>query len=82
VKRISVHEAKAHFSAILKDVEAGDVVIVTRHDKPVVEIRSVAGLPVPLLGAFADAAAPHLEVTWSETELDELFGDLPGKAID
>jgi hypothetical protein len=34
------------------------------------------------LGAFADAAAPHLEVTWSETELDELFGDLPGKAID
>ncbi len=71
-----MHEAKAHFSAIMKDVEAGEVVIVTRHDKPVVEIRSVVGMPTPQLGAFADPKAPHLAVDWTPEELDELFGGL------
>jgi antitoxin (DNA-binding transcriptional repressor) of toxin-antitoxin stability system len=75
VKRISVHEVKAHFAAVIKDIEAGETVIVTRHDKPVVEMRSVVGLPTPRLGAFADPAAPHLEVSWSHEELDELFGE-------
>lgn len=71
-----MHEAKAHFSAILKDVEAGEVVIVTRHDKPVVEMRSIVGLNAPTLGAFAEPNGPHLEVNWTDEELDELFGNL------
>lgn len=78
MKQISVHEAKAHFSAIMKDVEAGEVVIVTRHDKPVIEMRSVVGLVTPQLGAFAEADGPHLEVGWTDDELDELFGDVDG----
>lgn len=79
VKRLSVHEAKARFSAVMREVEAGEIVIVTRHDKPVVEMRSVSGLPEPRLGAFAEPGAPHLSVEWSDEELTELFGDLtPG----
>ncbi len=76
MKQISVHEAKAHFSAIMKDVEAGEVVIVTRHDKPVMELRSVVGLVTPQLGAFAEPNSLHLEVQWTDEELTELFGDL------
>jgi hypothetical protein len=76
MKRVSVHEAKAHFSAIMKEVEAGEIVIVTRHDRPVLEMRSVAGLPEPRLGAFAEPGAPHLAVEWTDEELVELFGDL------
>jgi len=76
MKEVSVHDAKAHFSAILKDVEAGEVVIVTRHDKPVVEMRSIVGMKIPILGAFADPDGSHLEVNWTEEELAELFGDL------
>ena len=75
MKQVSVHEAKAHFSAIMKDVEAGEVVIVTRHDKPVMEMRSVIGLMTPQLGAFAEAGGPHLVVDWTDEELDELFGE-------
>jgi hypothetical protein len=78
VKHVSVHEAKAHFSAIMKDVEAGEVVIVTRHDKPVIEMRSVVGLVTPQLGAFATQDGPHMEVTWTDEELDELFVELGG----
>ncbi|MDR3687980.1 MAG: type II toxin-antitoxin system prevent-host-death family antitoxin [Fimbriimonas sp.] len=74
MKQISVHEVKAHFSAIMKEVESGEVVVVTRHDKPVIEMRSVVGRPCPQLGAFADSKSPHLEVQWTEEELDELLG--------
>ncbi|MGV3614100.1 MAG: type II toxin-antitoxin system Phd/YefM family antitoxin [Fimbriimonas sp.] len=76
MKRVSVHEAKAHFSALMKEVEAGEVVLVTRHDRPVAEIRSVGNLPTPQLGAFAESGAPHLAVDWTDAELDELFGKL------
>ena len=76
MKRVSLHQVKAHFAEIVKDVEAGDVVVVTRHDKPVIEMQSVIGRPVAQLGAFAEAGGPHLEVSSTEEELDDLFGDL------
>jgi len=38
---MSVHEAKAHFSEVLRRVEAGETVVVTRHNRPVVELRPV-----------------------------------------
>jgi len=75
MKHVSVNEAKAHFSAIMRDVEAGEVVIVTRHGKPVIEMRAVGRLAVPRLGAFAEPGAPHLEVSWTPSELDELLGE-------
>lgn len=41
VADISVHEAKAHFSELLRRVQRGETVIVTRHNAPVAEIRPV-----------------------------------------
>jgi len=72
---LSVNEAKAHFSAVLKLVEGGETVLVTRHDRPVAEMRPVATGKRPVLGAFADPTGPHLEVNWTEAELEELFAE-------
>jgi len=33
-------------------------------------------LMTPQLGAFADPDVEHLEVSWTDEELDELFGGL------
>jgi prevent-host-death family protein len=41
-KRYSLYEAKARFSAIVRQVRQGQPVIVTVHGKPAVEIRAVA----------------------------------------
>jgi antitoxin (DNA-binding transcriptional repressor) of toxin-antitoxin stability system len=41
--RVNIHEAKTHFSRYIEQVEQGEVVIVCRHNKPVAEIRLIAG---------------------------------------
>ena len=52
MKSISVVEAKAHFSALLAAVEAGEEVAVTRHGKVVA--RLVPGVPRMAADAFRD----------------------------
>jgi antitoxin (DNA-binding transcriptional repressor) of toxin-antitoxin stability system len=46
-----VHEAKARFSEVLRLVEAGETVIVTRHNAPVAEIKPLVPIQIKL-GAF------------------------------
>lgn len=43
--RINIHEAKTHLSRWLKRVEAGETLILCRHNVPVAEIR-----PLPVQG--------------------------------
>ena len=78
VKRLSVHEAKAHFSAVLNSAESGETTIITKHGKPIAEIRPVAERKGPVFGAFADSGIKFDEATfeWTDEELTELFGDL------
>lgn len=38
VHRVGVHEAKTHFSRILREVEQGDEILVTRSGKPIARI--------------------------------------------
>jgi prevent-host-death family protein len=75
MKKMSVHEAKAKFSAVLREVAQGETIIVTKHDEPVAEISPVKKPRVPVLGAFAEPGAEHFEVSWTEEELYELFGE-------
>lgn len=50
---ISVAEAKARFSEILKRAEAGETVVVTRHGKPVARLEAAqATSKLPRIGAF------------------------------
>ncbi len=39
--RISVTDAKAQLTELVRRAEAGEEIVLTRHDKPVVEIRAV-----------------------------------------
>jgi prevent-host-death family protein len=74
MKQVSVHEAKAHFCAVLKQVSEGETIVITKHDQPVAEISPVTKKSKVVVGAFADPSAPHLEVSWTDEELDDLFG--------
>lgn len=92
----TVHQAKTHFSKILREVEEGKEVIVTRGKKPVARIIAVeqpgqpAKLPFRLMGAFPEISwAPDAFGPLSDEELREMgFDDLadaplvppPGKA--
>jgi prevent-host-death family protein len=40
--KVNIAEAKAHLSEVLKRVEAGEVVVLSRRNKPVAEIRPLA----------------------------------------
>lgn len=73
---LSVHEAKAHFSEVLRRVEAGETIIVTRHNTPIVEIKPLNPSPIKL-GAFEgefeipDAAFAPL----TNEEMKEWYGE-------
>lgn len=42
MRSVTVHEAKAHLSALLAAVEAGEEVIVTRYGRPVARVVPIA----------------------------------------
>lgn len=67
----TVQQAKAQFSRLLKEAEAGEEVVVTRGKKPVAKIVAIKPtakeeVPFRLLGAYRD------QVTWT----DDAFGPL------
>jgi len=76
---IGVHEAKTRLSALLRDVEAGDEVVVTRGGKAVARIIPVAGsrasIPTSRFGLLASEFGDTGD--W-EDEDDEAIGDLFG----
>jgi prevent-host-death family protein len=43
--KVNVHEAKTHLSRYLDRVEAGETVILCRHNKPIAEIRPIPAKP-------------------------------------
>jgi prevent-host-death family protein len=67
----TVHQAKTHFSRLLKEVEAGQEVIVMRGKKPVAKIVPVEPpvqeeVPFRLLGAYRG------KVSWTDDAFDPL----------
>jgi|HubBroStandDraft_2_1064218.scaffolds.fasta_scaffold2254120_1 prevent-host-death family protein len=66
----TVHQAKTNFSRILKEVEAGQEVIVMRGKKPVAKITAVEppakpNVPFRLMGAYPG-------ITWTPDAFDPL----------
>ena len=50
---ISIAQAKAKFSQIIRKAESGEPVTITRHDKPVVTLHAVKHRPnMPKIGAI------------------------------
>lgn len=65
---VGAYEAKTHFSELLKKVEQGETVTVTRHGVPVARI-------VPVDTSFADAASAIEEWRRYRREHNITLGD-------
>jgi prevent-host-death family protein len=52
MRTVSVAQAKAQLPSLLQAAEAGERVLITRHGKPVAEVRAVSGFAI-------DPADPH-----------------------
>ena len=76
VTTLSVHEAKARFSEVLRLVEAGETIIVTRHNTPVVEIKPLNPTLIKL-GAFeGEFEIPDLAFApLTNAEMKEWYGE-------
>ncbi|PZO01249.1 MAG: type II toxin-antitoxin system prevent-host-death family antitoxin [Hyphomicrobiales bacterium] len=48
MKSVALAEAKAQLSALVDQVEAGHSICITRHGKPVAEIRPIAKVRAPI----------------------------------
>jgi prevent-host-death family protein len=69
----TVHQAKTHFSRLLKEAEAGQEVVVMRGSKPVARIVAIresatdhAEVPFRLIGAFRG------KISWDEDAFDPM----------
>jgi antitoxin (DNA-binding transcriptional repressor) of toxin-antitoxin stability system len=58
-------KAKAHFSELVRRVEAGERVVLTRHGKPVVEMNKSMAQRPSILGMFKGQI-------WMADDFDEL----------
>jgi prevent-host-death family protein len=73
----TVHQAKTHFSRLLKEAEAGQEVVVMRGSKPVAKIVAI-DLPAPkagdtdILSRRRLAGAFRGQITWDEDAFDPM----------
>ena len=66
--QVTIHEAKTHLSRLIAAVERGEEVIISRRDKPVVELRAVEATSKnkrssgcgALAGYFSESLIEHL----------------------
>jgi prevent-host-death family protein len=84
MKIVNVHEAKAHLSEYLAQVEAGETIIIARRNKPIAEVRPLTqpvekkrrpiGLAKGLIEIAPDAFEPMSEeelADWYEIGPDD-----------
>jgi prevent-host-death family protein len=55
MRNVGIFEGKTHFSALIKDVQAGETIIVTKNGEPVAQI-----VPIPERRSEADAAMDRI----------------------
>jgi prevent-host-death family protein len=65
----TVHQAKTHFSRILKEVEAGQEVVVMRGKKPVAK---VVPIEIPVFSRKALAGSYRGKLSWTQDAFDPL----------
>jgi prevent-host-death family protein len=74
MKSVNVHEAKAHLSEYLAQVEAGETVVICRRNKPIAEIKPIA--------QARKAPRPIGLAEGSVKILPEFFGPLDDELLD
>jgi len=75
-RRVGVHEAKTHFSRLIREVEEGAEVIVLRGGKPIVKIVRATNVtsPADSFGIFKGQFDLGDEFDADSEELGDLFG--------
>ncbi len=70
MKTATVREAQHHFSKLLENVEAGEVIVITRRGKPVAKL---------VADSSVGAGSADSRVDWMESirKRNEALGDLP-----
>lgn len=74
---IGVHEAKTHLSKLLRQVEAGEEVVILRGGKPVAKLVPAGGLPPRPLGI--DAGRFEYPEDFNAPLPDEILDAFEGK---
>jgi prevent-host-death family protein len=72
--RVNIHEAKAHLSRFLEQVERGEVIVICRRNVPIAEIRPLTKRPAqprPIGGYEGQVVVP-----------DSFFDPLPDEILD
>jgi prevent-host-death family protein len=78
MKYVNIHQAKTHLSRLLKDVEAGEEVMIQRNGKPIAQLVPIreAKLPrQPGMWAGQVEIKPEFNVPMSDEELASFYGD-------
>jgi prevent-host-death family protein len=74
-RHVGVHEAKTHFSQLLRDVESGAEVIVERGGRPIAKlVRAEATAPSDSYGLFAGQFTTGDDFDADSDQLADLFG--------
>ncbi len=77
--QIAVAQAKARFADLVRRVEAGEAIVITRYGRPVAELRATrAAVPTPLIGALRD----RIEMAGDFDELPPGFADALGAPVE
>ncbi len=76
---VNVQDAKTRLSELLKQVEAGELVVIARAGKPVAELRPVVR-PDLVFGGFDVELADEFFAPLPEDELTAWEGDSPAVA--
>ncbi len=71
----SVHEAKTHFSKLLQQAQAGELVVITtgREKKPIVRLVPVKASRIGAMEGMLDGVGEKLLEPMSEEELAEWY---------
>jgi len=82
VKTVGVHEAKTRLSSLLREVEDGDEILVTRGGRPVAKLVPVVEVdagprPVRGRGMFKGMNSSPVDLPGDEELYGKMFGTLP-----
>jgi prevent-host-death family protein len=81
VKTVSIHEAKTNFSKLVKRAEAGETIYIGAYGRPEVALKAVdageisAKKRAAAFGCMKGIIPPGFEVSWTDDELKEMFGE-------
>lgn len=75
--QVTVSEAKAQFAELIRRAEAGEAVVITRHGRPVAELRpsGKSGRPVEFLGAMAGQFTIPIDINDGDEDIEVMFRD-------